>query len=301
MAYIFGDVIIIENFIMNSLILLLTAHFSKKKINLLRIALGAIIGAIYTILIYIPSMNFLNQSSMKICLSILIIVVVFAPYKFKDFIRSFAIFYLISFIFGGIAFALIYLTRRGGLSSRGFFYVLDFPVSLLFLSCLIGLISINFSWKYIQRIFSKDDILISLYIYIENKKIETIGLFDTANFLSDPLTNLPVIIVEYHLVESILPEEIQEIFLEHPEIDFELISNRLLNSNWMNRFRMIPYSTIGKENGLLIGFKTDTVTIFNKKWRKEIDNVIMAIYKHKLSKNGEYYAILHPEILNTHP
>src|SRR5690554_3448059 len=112
---------------MNYIIIWITARFSKVKTNTKKTILGSIIGAIYTILIYLPSMNYLTELSMKICLSILIIVIVFTPIRIRDFLRPFIIFYLVSFIFGGTAFALIYMTNLGGFTSEGFFYVLDFP------------------------------------------------------------------------------------------------------------------------------------------------------------------------------
>ncbi len=298
MLYIYGDIIIVENIIINYIIIWLTAHFSKKKTNLFKMFLGSFIGAVYTILIFLPSMKFLNEPSMKICLSILIIVIVFTPEKIMDFLRPFSIFYLISFIFGGIAFALIYMSDQGGLSSKGFFYVADFPISLLITTLIIGFFIIKISWEYIQKKISKENILTTIYIHIDGKKIRTKGLFDTANFLYDPVSKLPVIIVEYDFIQSILPKEIDSIFKYSDGKNFQLISKALVNSDWAKRFRMIPYSSIGKENGLLIGFKTDKIITLDKKEKKEIINVIMAIYCHKLSKSGEYNALLNPEIFN---
>lgn len=300
MTYIYGDIIIIENLIMNYIIIWLTAHFSKIRTNTTKILLGSTIGAIYTIFIYLPSMNFLGELSMKICLSILIIVIVFTPIRIRDFIRPFTIFYLISFIFGGTAFALIYMTNRGGLASEGFFYISDFPVNLLIITCLIGFFTIKFSWEFIQKKISKENIITTLYIFIDGKEVKTLGLFDTANFLYDPISKLPVIIVEYNLIKDILPLEINNIFKNSEEKNFELISKVLVNSDWIKRFRMIPYSSIGEKNGLLVGFKTDKIIIFDKKEKREVTDVIMAIYNYKLSKGGEYSALLHPEILNKH-
>lgn len=298
MLYIYGDIIIVENFIINYIIIWLTAHFSKKKTNLFKMFLGSFIGAIYAILVFFPTMKFLNEPSMKICLSVFIIVIVFCPEKIMDFIRPFSIFYLISFIFGGIAFALIYMSDQGGLSSKGFFYIADFPVSLLVITLILGLFTIKISWEYIQKKISKENIFTTISIHIDGKKIRMKGLFDTANFLYDPVSKLPVIIVEYDFIQSILPEEINSIFQCHDEQNFQLISSILINSDWAKRFRMIPYSSIGNENGLLIGFKTDKIIILDKKEKKEIINVIMAIYCHKLSKSGEYNVLLNPEILN---
>lgn len=298
MTYIYGDIIIIENFIMNYIIIFLTARFSKLPTNFIKMLAGAIVGATYSVIVFLPSMKFLNTLSMKISLSVLIIVIVFTPERIMDFIRIFMIFYLISFVFGGTSFALIYMTNHGGLSSKGLFYISEFPVSLLIVTGIIGFLIIKFSWGYIQQKISKENIMTTISIYIDGEEIEVKGIFDTANFLYDPISNLPVIIVEYDFIKEILPEEIKSIFKENNEKDFEKVSEILMNSDWIKRFRMIPYSSLGKENGLLVGFKTDKIKILDNNKEKEVSNAIMAIYSHKLSKSGEYNALLNPEILN---
>lgn len=300
MIYIYGDIIIIENLIMNYIIIWLTAHFSKIKTNKIKILCGSIIGAVYTILIYIPSMKIFDELSMKICLSILMIVVVFTPIKIKDFMRPFMIFYLISFIFGGVAFALIYMINLGGITPQGFFYISNFHINSLIITCIIGFFSIKFCWEFIQKKISKEDIITALSIFIDGKEVQTLGLFDTANFLYDPISKLPVIVVEYNLIKNILPLEIDTIFKNKEDKNFEKISEILVHSNWIRRFRMIPYSSIGEQNGLLVGFKTDKIIFFDKSEKKEVTDVIMAIYNYSLSKNGEYNALLHPEIINKH-
>ncbi|MCR1898027.1 sigma-E processing peptidase SpoIIGA [Irregularibacter muris] len=298
MTYIYGDIIVVENFIINFIIIWLTVRFSKIRTHVWKILIGAFIGAAYTLLIYFPLLNIFNEITMKICLSIIIIIVVFTPKKIKDFIRPFAIFYLISFIFGGSAFALIYMTQYGGLSSKGFFYVSKFPISLLLITCLLSYFLIKVSWDYIQSKISKDNILTNIHIDIDGKVKELKGLFDTANFLNDPISKSPVIVVEYSIIKDVLPIEIREIFNENQEKDFEHISQVLIHSDWINRFRMIPFTSLGEKNGLLVGFKTDKITIVEKEKNKEVNNVIMAIYNQKLSNEGEYNALLNPEILN---
>lgn len=266
----------------------------------MKIILGSLTGAFYAVLIYFPFFNFLNDFFMKICLSFIIIFIVFAPIKVKVFIKSLAVFYLISFIFGGLGFALICITNAKGLVSQGVLYIYDFPLGLFILTCILGFISIKYSWDLIQRKVLNKNLITGLNIFIDGNKVETLSLFDTANFLYDPISKLPVIIVEYDLVKDILPQEIKKIYIENLEKDFDLISEVILDSKWIKRFRMIPFSSIGQQNGLLIGFKTDKVTCFYKDEKREISNVVMAVYKYSLSKDGEYNALIHPELLNNY-
>jgi len=297
-TYIYGDIIIIQNIIINYTILWLTAYFSKFKTNKVKIILASFTGACYAILIYFPLLNFLNNLSMKLCLSVLMIFIVFTPFKIKVFLKSLAIFYLISFIFGGIGFALICMTNTRGIVSKGIFHLYDFPLGLFFLTCILGFFIIKYSWDLIRKKGLNKSIITVLNIFIDGNQVEILTLFDTANFLYEPISKLPVIIVEYDFVKEILPLDIKKVFIDNLERDFNLISEIIKESEWLQRFRIIPFSSIGEQNGLLIGFKTDRITYFYKKEKKEIDNVIMAIYKNHLSEDGEYNALIHPEVLN---
>ena len=61
-----------------------------------------------------------------------------------------------------------------------------------------------------------------------------------------------------------------------------------------SRIRVIPYSSLGEQNGLLMGFKPDAVKISEKC----ITNIIIGVYNRNLSATSEYDALLNPEILS---
>jgi stage II sporulation protein GA (sporulation sigma-E factor processing peptidase) len=65
----------------------------------------------------------------------------------------------------------------------------------------------------------------------------------------------------------------------------------------MKRLRVIPFEALGTENGMLVGFKPDSVYIEKDAETKSIKDIIIAIYSKKLSKNGDYKALLHPDLV----
>ena len=69
------------------------------------------------------------------------------------------------------------------------------------------------------------------------------------------------------------------------------------NLEYMTRFRVIPFTSIGKENGMLLGFKADKVTINEDENIETISKVIIGIYDYKLSKKNEYSALIGFDIL----
>ncbi len=295
MFEVYGEYLFIENLLMNWLILYLTNYFSKMRTAYYKIWIGAAVGAIYAFVVFFPNFQFLYSFVMKIVISILMIIITFTPYKIRDFFRLIGIFYLISFMFGGTAFALFYFTDFEGFISNGIFYIGDFSIKLLFYSGIIAYLLIRFCWDYIQTKISRDKICIPILIEVENNKSEMNALVDTGNFLQDPLSNYPVIVVEYGAVQELFPQEVQEIFQCNQDI--HLISKIPNTSGWVNRFRLIPFKSLGKENGILIGFKPDCVRLKEEKELKDIKDIIIGVYTKKLSLTGDYHALLHPDIL----
>lgn len=100
---------------MNSIIIYATAIILKKEIKILRILMGSIIGAIYACIYYISSMQIYGEFILKIILSIAIVYVSFNSKGIKEFLRGFLIFYLTSFTFGGVTFALLYFINPAAL------------------------------------------------------------------------------------------------------------------------------------------------------------------------------------------
>ena len=57
-------------------------------------------------------------------------------------------------------------------------------------------------------------------------------------------------------------------------------------------FSVIPFSSLGKQNGMLLGIKADEVIIRHEEEENKLNNVIVGIYDEHLSKNGNYTALV---------
>ena len=298
--YIYGDIIFVENLLMNYLILFSTAKLTKSRYKKINILLASIAGAIYAVFYYYPGFEYLYTWFLKIIFSLFIIVVAFNPYTLKEFCRKILVFYIVSIIFGGAAFGIYYLINGVKFAYKGIFYIDSFPVKLLLASILLAYIFVRFSWGYIISKIKREKILLDVSIIKEDKKAYLVALLDTGNSLTDPITNLPVLVAEYEAIKELLPSEIQRIFEENKENNLNAIASVLSRSEWITRFRFIPFNSLGVENGLLIGFKPDGIRIEDNSGKNFIRDIIVAIYNKKLSRDGEYSALLHPEILTDH-
>lgn len=144
----------------------------------------------------------------------------------------------------------------------------------------------------------RERIITEIIILLDNKKVAIMALVDTGNALNEPITKAPVVIAEYSAIKELLPIDAQKIFEQDNKNDFNMIAHIMSDSDLLTRFRVIPFKSLGKDNGMLLGFKPDEVQLVENKKQQNIKNIIIGVYNKKLSNSGEYSALIHPDILN---
>ena len=136
----------------------------------------------------------------------------------------------------------------------------------------------------------------NIKIKINGIELETIAMIDSGNILKEPITGTPVIVVESTLLEEALPREILNNLEKIIGGDFEGVKEDI-KKEYLTRLKLIPYSSLGKQNGMLVGIKPEYIEIENEEQIKKIENVIIGIYNKSLTKKGEYRALVGIELL----
>lgn len=294
---IYLDVVFLENIIMNYIIIYATGIVVKSEIKQWRILIASSIGAIYTIAMYISTIPIYSNFIMKLILSLVIIYVAFIPKNIKKTLKILLIFYLVSFVFGGCIFALMYIITPKLAQIKNGVFVGTYPIKIALIGGIISFVIIQISFKMVKNKISKKDVIYNIEIIINNKKTEVKALLDTGNLLKEPITGMPVIIVEHKSLNKIVPIEILNNLNKIIGGDtYELLENEEF-SKIISRFRMIPFSSLGKQNGLLLGLKADSINIILDEKTEKINNVIIGIYDKSFTKNGMYSAIFGLDIL----
>ena len=134
---IYIDIIFLENVVMNYIILLTVGIVLKKKINNIRLLIGSIVGAVYTIFSYIYTFEKYNNIVLKILLSVVIIYIAFYPQTIKKMWKYILVFYLISFSFGGAAFALIYIVKPQDIIMKNGLFLGVYPFKMIVLGVMV--------------------------------------------------------------------------------------------------------------------------------------------------------------------
>lgn len=290
------DVIFIENILMNFIILFATGIALKVNMKQWRLITSSTIGAIYAIITYLSLIQIVTHFFMKILLSIAMIYLGFSPKNVKVMFKQLLMFYLISFIFGGCAFALLYFVKPQDVLMKNGVFVGQYPIKIALLSGIVGFIIIQIAFKFIKNKISKKNMFCLLKIFMKEKVLELKALIDSGNLLQDPITHIPVVVVEKDRLYKIFPSEILD-NIENIKLGGDSQYDNQMINEFLSRFRVVPFSSIGKQNGLLLGIKVDKICVINSDEEEIETNAIIAIYEKSLSKNGAYSALIGLDIL----
>ena len=292
---IYLDVIIVENLIMNYIILYATGLISKIKIKHLRLFLASLIGAIYSVIEYISKINIYSNIITKIILSILIVYIAYNPQDVKKMCKELLLFYLTTFTFGGVATYLIYVIKPQEIIIKNGMYTGTYILKTVFLGAIIGSVIIIIGFKLAKNKITKKDMFCVTKIKINGKEIELKTMIDTGNMLKEPISGNPVMVVEKNSLYNIIPKEILNNIESILGGDFKKIPQEL-KEEYIPRLKIIPFSSLGKQNGMLLGIKAEKFKLITEQTEEEKENVIIGIYNKSLTKRGEYNALIGIEL-----
>lgn len=293
---IYIDVVLIENLIMNYIILLATGLILKLKIKHIRLILASLLGAIYSIVAYTRVLEVYSSFVLKIILSVLIVYIAFNPQKVKQLWKDILIFYLTSFVFGGAAFALIYIVKPQDILMKNGLFLGTYPLKTVMLGAITAFFIIITAFTVVKKKISKKDMFCKTEIQLNGEKIKANTMIDTGNMLKEPITNTPVIVVEHTLLYQCMPKEILNNLENIIGGDLEKIPDKI-KEEYILKLKLIPFSSLGKQNGMLIGIKPEYVKIITEEQEEIKENVIIGIYNKSLTKKGEYRALMGIELL----
>ena len=293
---VYPDVLILQNFFMNYLLLYLVNRMCSCKAKTWRLALGAFIGALYVLVVFLPELQSLYSLIMKVFVSVLMIVIAFSPYRLSRFLKLFVIFYIEAFILGGCIIAIIYLSNYNIQFTNNVFVTGNsFVRNFIIIGSVLGIAAVKLGFDYFEGYYSGGRNRVPLEIITTKGTSLIMALIDTGNSLKDPVTNSPVIIVYYMAVLDILPEEIKKAACNG--MSFQELQKALMGSSYKNRIRIIPYKALGTDSGILVGIRADRAVARVKKKAFAVDNPVIALYEKPLSSGGEYDGLIYPELI----
>lgn len=228
---VYVDLVMLLNFLVDLLLLLGTNRLSGHPSGGKRAALAAALGGVYAGAVMLPGFFFLGSTAWRlVCLGLMSII---AFGWDLSALRRAALFVFLSMALGGIAMGL----------GNGGFWSLVLAAGVVTLLCLLGFPGNAGEARYVPISITHGD-----------RKVELTALVDTGNTLRDPVSGRSVLVVDALVAEKLLA--LTDGQLLHP---IETLSKAAIPG-----LRLIPYSSVGKSGGMLLGLKVDQLKIGGK-------------------------------------
>ncbi|MDD4571589.1 MAG: sigma-E processing peptidase SpoIIGA [Clostridia bacterium] len=293
---VYGDVLWLINFCLDFILLWATAKAGRFPLKKPRLILAAVVGAFYGVCILVPQFSFAYLFPIKIGFSLLMIWLAFGALPLRSFCKAVLYFYLLSFTMAGAV-----LGGSSLLKSNGIDYFNGYSIhwlSLLF-AAFAAVFLVRWAISYIRRNFRKESLIRKAVISIGSQKIQVNTFMDTGNELKDPVTQKPVMVVEYAALQNIFPKAFSRLYEKYAAVDVVKIVEKANVMNMGFNLRLIPFNAIGRDNGILLGIKPKRVVFKGNKGIEDImmRDIIICLYHRPLGKSKGYNAIINPMVL----
>lgn len=304
---VYVDLVFFTNLAVDGTVLLTTAKVRRHRPARSRLFSAAILGALYAAVMFWIHVPYLYSFGAKVLISLLMVLLTFGYGGPLQFARNFGTFYLVNFATLGGVIGLSFLLRSQDSPWGGMTYTSDGGL-LLQWQMQFGLFVVAIAlslWLFRSTAETRakrqelEHLFWDIEIKVEDSSWSVKGLLDTGNRLYEPLTRIPVMILEAGVWKDQLPEGWSE-RLKNEAPDLLLADLDLRSSDpdsWSRRFRLIPYRTVNGSSRLMLAVKPDIVLLSREGHPPlQVSRVLIGLDGGTLSSDGTYRAIVHPDM-----
>ncbi len=237
------EYVLIENCLINLLVLKTVALLTKEKGRLCWLA--SLLGACLTVAMPIFRLTEIGYFLVEIGVVVLGCCLCFKFKTIKKFVRLFGCYFIVLFLYGGACF---FVERLFGITSV--LIVLAVVVAVYFVVKLL-------MKKYVRK-QSIDSFCFDVEIEEKGKKTNWKGFLDSGNLLYDPLTEMPVCLINFKVFTAIFSE-----------IDLQDVLTKSVKMKKLQLAHYINFNTLNQEDKILV-FQVDKIKIGEKISEKPI-------------------------------
>lgn len=259
------DSLFFTNLCLNLLLLSLLRKIQKCTATHLRILSGAAFGAFCEciLVVMVPCPIWIKMVLAYGLVSVIMVKIGLRITELNQLLRSTVLLFIMAFTFYG---AMDFLLNQMQLIKGHRIKVMEL-LSMAYAAYWF------LKWFLIKISDKRSRERYRVHIISSGKEMNIMALLDTGNGLQDPISGQPVSIIEEEAMQCLKPYE------EQPG------------------YRIIPFHSIGKANGVLPGFRVERMTICGKLEAVTCESVIVGVYEGKISSDNQYQMILHPKLL----
>ena len=302
MPVVYIDVVFLVNVVMDAVLLWTTGWIAKRALRNWRVFGGALLGASYALLLFVPALSILTTWPGKALVSVLMILTVYPTRNWIEILRMTLLFYFVSFVFAGATLALHFavpgasVTNGLVLTNQRYAIVTSFAGLTLVAAIPVSFYLIRYSFMRVRQIRVQAGMVYRIAVHMGGQRVEFTGLLDTGNRLRDPVSQRPVCLVEGAVMKPLLPREL------HPVLDRQgdLVQalGQVTDFEWVNRVSLVPFQGAGGIRRITIAVRPEQLEVWQKdSWKTVGVPCLLAVHNEKLSLDNRFQAILHTDVI----
>jgi len=253
------------------MLLLATDRFCAAAVSWKRLLAASLVGALYSVL-YVLLGDAFAGVLMKIAFAALMLLIAFGGRR--DLLRCGAVFVVCSAAFAGIVLAVSVCCGGFGTKQMIFSFAAAYA--------LIG---------GILRFSAARGGTVKITLRHKGRSVSFTALRDTGSSLRDPVSGAAAIIAGEDTLLPLLDGNVRAALAESRGQAAEKRLEQLWDAGLGHGFKLLPYSALGVENGLLLAFRVDCADVGGR----EIRGASAVLASHRIS-GGEYTAIVSAEV-----
>ncbi|WAH35525.1 sigma-E processing peptidase SpoIIGA [Alicyclobacillus dauci] len=293
------DVVWLVNFVMDAMLLWTTGWILKRKMKFVRVVLGGLTGACYSLLLFFPTLSLLTTWPGKALVSVAMVFIALPRKGMLDLARVVVVFYFVSFVFAGAAVALGFAIPGQSLGkaiqtgSHGLVFATSGETLALMVAVPLCVFGLQRLMSKLRRVQHRENWLCRVTASFDGTTIHFTGLLDSGNQLYDPVSRRPVSFVDLDVLLPVLPEAVQA----HVAAGHDMLS-AVATLTGSKSFTLVPFQG-ASGRGLTIALRPDHILVeqANRTW-PVVGAHLFAVYPGKLSSDDAFSAILHMDMMN---
>lgn len=273
---VYADVLIFLNLVVDYLLLCAVGRIIKKTPSVWRNVLGAAVGAVSSLYIFLPEVSTVSEILFKLSVCGLMSLSTFGYGSLKTFLRNMGILFAVTCAYGGIMIAVWYVLKPKDMIINN--SVVYFNISPLVL--VAASVGAYIFFTVFSRIFasnSKYAEKCTVKVYVNQNSAEFSAIVDTGNSIEDVFGKSEVIIADKDCAKRLFGN-----------LCFE-------NEELKARYRALPCGTVSGA-GVLEGYRCDSATVTTQSKTVTLTKPILAISKLPI-KDG-YSGIINPKTID---
>lgn len=288
MITVYADILFLTDFFMTLFVLVCARLFLKKKRSvLLCVAAALTASAGFCAVVLWEKAALLNNAAGFCILAVITVFISYLPKSLSELIRLFLLVNCIALFTGGILCGLFFFSGAGSPLGESVIYgIRRITSGMLLFFTAVSYIFIKVVCNIFRSSVIKKQMKYTVRLRLKNREVSFAAIGDTGNSLKDPVTGNGVIIAEYGVLAPILP------FGRDHDRDIRDIYDYISEYADDIKLRLLPYRSLGNENGVMLCFSPDSVFIDNIIY----NNILIGISFIELSDTGSFRGLINTEI-----